>query len=489
MKRFILGPDGMPCIWPIPWDCTWNDQRYDMNGCLRILPDPEFRKEAESLVSLLKNTYSIDAVISGQDTGIRLIKGCADEICEEGYILKVTDHGAEVIASSGKGIFYGCQTLLQMIANSPDSSLPGVHMIDKPVKTFRAVKACLPKTEDIQWFQRFIDFMAKYKLNTIIMETTSSCLAKAAIEELVEYIGSRHINIISPPISKDTALEVSPNPYADVVSVDIEKADTGMGAGENKISAMLRASCLLWWEGCRPDKTAVGSLLPDTLEKVVAQLYPMERDRMNQSHPPSRTSREFKALDIRACYNAPLVRSYWRVDDYFMMHLKETKNLPNTVPFSLFQGVTDFKLQAAFAISGNTWNNGFYHIPVKERIRSLAFLHTYIIGKNSYIAGLESLQGASVGCYRIHYADGTEALSDIVYGRTIHFWKNYHGTNRGAYWANPVLSGITGPGMPYTIYSQEWINGLPDAVVESIDIIPAEGLDGGIAVFGITAVK
>lgn len=264
-------------------------------------------------------------------------------------------------------------------------------------------------------------------------------------------------------------------------------ASLGMD-GKNMLCAMLRVSCILWRAGLHADHTSLGCLLPHQLEMEIAELYPMERDRLEGNAHPSAENEGYGAIDIRQFYNSPLQHSYWRVDDHFMMFLQDAMSLPNAVPFSLFQGVLDFRFENAFVMAGGSWNNGVFGMPVGRKAHSLSFLHAYIFGKQQFIDGYGTVAEKVVGQYHVHYKDGDADKHDIVYGKDISFWKNFHGANQGAYDANPVLSGVSDEGLHYTIFSREWENSRPDAEIESVDVITTGGMDGRIALFGITAV-
>ncbi len=263
-----------------------------------------------------------------------------------------------------------------------------------------------------------------------------------------------------------------------------------LGSSGNMLAAIMRISLLLWWPGFRADHTSLGCLLPLHLEREIAQLYPVSRDWLEGNAYPSAQNPGYNALELRAYYNSPLQHSYWRVDDHFMMFLQDAMSLPNAVPFSLFQGVLDFRFENAFIMAGGSWNSGILGIPVNRKAGSLSFLHAYIIGKQQFIAGKDpALLDKAVGQYTIRYADGTTECAEVIFGRNIYSWKNYYGTNQGAYDANPVLIGISDEGLHFTIYAMEWVNGKPDVEIATVDVTPASGMDGRISLFGITAVK
>jgi hexosaminidase len=90
----------------------------------------------------------------------------------EGYALEVNAGAAVVVGSDDAGAFYGLQTLRQMVRGS---SIQGARVRDWPLKPFRGIKLYLPGRENIGYFKRFVrDFMALYKLNTVIVELNAA---------------------------------------------------------------------------------------------------------------------------------------------------------------------------------------------------------------------------------------------------------------------------------------------------------------------------
>jgi hypothetical protein len=239
----------------------------------------------------------------------------------------------------------------------------------------------------------------------------------------------------------------------------------------------IRNSCILWWSGYKPVKTAAGSIFPDYLERAALQLYPLERDRIDAACPPP-ARRAFKALDIRAFYNAPLYRLSWRLDDYDFSYLDKAVFLHNSEPFCLFQGVCDTRLDSALILVGNGWNRGVSGIPAKSCVKSLSFLHSYIINKTEMQV---------VGYYIVHFSDGSSEKLEIEYGRDIVGWKGDTSGSPVAYGANPAISGVTFYGTPFAIHSYKWVNPKPDIPIDRIDALAADDCeDGGIALFGVT---
>lgn len=96
-------------------------------------------------------------------------------IPEEGYELTVAPDGIELVASTGAGIFYGMQTLMQLLPAGIESptpvpgmelSIPCVEIRDAPRMAYRGVMldACR-HFSTVEEIEKLLDVMAMYKLN------------------------------------------------------------------------------------------------------------------------------------------------------------------------------------------------------------------------------------------------------------------------------------------------------------------------------------
>ena len=94
-------------------------------------------------------------------------------VSPEGYVLEVSSKGIAIRARSQAGLFYGCQTLEQLMEDSRQFSLevPAMKITDYPAIAYRAVhldtKHHLDRTE---YYYRMIDKLARYKVNAVIWE-------------------------------------------------------------------------------------------------------------------------------------------------------------------------------------------------------------------------------------------------------------------------------------------------------------------------------
>ena len=130
---------------------------------------------AQQLVQSLKEIYGIDATVSAQSSkgAITLTrKGAEKRVGEEGYQLTASADGVSVQARTAAGLFYGTQTLLQLLKKDGTSfSIPGLKITDWPDIKERAVHYDTKHHQDKkEYVQRFIRDMARYKINMLVWE-------------------------------------------------------------------------------------------------------------------------------------------------------------------------------------------------------------------------------------------------------------------------------------------------------------------------------
>ncbi len=91
---------------------------------------------------------------------------------EEGYSLNISNDDAIIIAKTEKGMFYGIQTLMQLLySNDEGTYLPGITIIDYPNFKIRAIaddisRGQVPTVENVK---KFIRILSKFKINFFFM--------------------------------------------------------------------------------------------------------------------------------------------------------------------------------------------------------------------------------------------------------------------------------------------------------------------------------
>ena len=129
---------------------------------------------------------------------------------DQGYKLTVDDRGVEVAARSSVGLFYGMQTLRNLLRNAEGPELPQLAIRDWPDFDRRGYFFTLRflPPEKIPELKRALDAMAALKLNWILLDSADCfpyekyplTLSKnpytaRQLREIVDYCRARHIEI------------------------------------------------------------------------------------------------------------------------------------------------------------------------------------------------------------------------------------------------------------------------------------------------------
>ena len=91
----------------------------------------------------------------------------------EGYLLDIKDGKATILARSQAGLFYGCQTLNQLLEDAKDQNIPipSVLITDYPRIHYRSVHLDLKHHLDsTSYYYRLVDRLAQLKINAMIIE-------------------------------------------------------------------------------------------------------------------------------------------------------------------------------------------------------------------------------------------------------------------------------------------------------------------------------
>ncbi|MGB2869573.1 MAG: DUF4838 domain-containing protein [Bacteroidota bacterium] len=91
----------------------------------------------------------------------------------EGYVLRIAGGSAEISSRGHAGLFYGCQTLEQLLEDARDIgvTIPACKITDYPVMSYRAVQIDVRHhLDNMEYYYRSIDRLARYKINGVIFE-------------------------------------------------------------------------------------------------------------------------------------------------------------------------------------------------------------------------------------------------------------------------------------------------------------------------------
>ena len=130
---------------------------------------------------------------------------------EEGYVLEVLKDKVTIRSRGTAGLFYGCQTLQQLMEDSRDFRIPipMLRITDYPAIPYRAVHWDTKHHLDrMEYYYREIDRLARYKVNAVIWEiedklrytrrpeiASPNAISKQEMQALCRYADERHVDI------------------------------------------------------------------------------------------------------------------------------------------------------------------------------------------------------------------------------------------------------------------------------------------------------
>jgi hexosaminidase len=166
-------------IIPYPKQVVYGGSDFTFNNNLTIILDKDHtaadRFTAEELMKDLKSELNINARISDKKGICSLVlsrQKAPKSLDDQGYQI-MTETGELVIRSNGEdGLFYGTQTLLQLIRNNGAGyRIPGIKITDWPDIKERAIHYDTKHHQDkSSYVKSFIKDLSRYKINILVWE-------------------------------------------------------------------------------------------------------------------------------------------------------------------------------------------------------------------------------------------------------------------------------------------------------------------------------
>jgi hexosaminidase len=134
--------------------------------------DPGLRAIGDLLASAIRDATGVDVPIGAPGAAsIELVLDAAGGMNDEAYRLAVSPAGVRLSAASPTGLFYGVQTLRQLLPVSPAARaaavIPAVTIDDTPRFPYRGMHLDVARHFfPVSFVKRYIDLLATYKINT-----------------------------------------------------------------------------------------------------------------------------------------------------------------------------------------------------------------------------------------------------------------------------------------------------------------------------------
>src|SRR5574344_357734 len=163
-------------IIPVPSKITYLEGEYQLRKGVKIYSDTDDNFNSEYLKNHISSLFDfpIESTTEPHNADISLLTD--SKIEKEGYSIEINNNGITIKASDDAGIFYGVQTLFQMLPPQIYSgeklrlqtySLPSVLIEDTPRFPYRGFMLDVSRTFfDTQYIKQYLDWMSYHKLNT-----------------------------------------------------------------------------------------------------------------------------------------------------------------------------------------------------------------------------------------------------------------------------------------------------------------------------------
>ncbi len=190
---FILSAQNINII-PQPKKVIINKGNFALNGKTVIsYNDPQLKFLSEytsaTIQSLNKLKLTVKTRIGTQpnNQSINLMLDGNANTSKEGYLLNVTSSVITISGATSKGIFYGVQSLLQLIPIDGDSKIQALQIQDEPRFGWRGLLLDVSRHFfTIDEVKRLIDQMVAYKFNLLQLHLTDDQGWRVEIKKLPE---------------------------------------------------------------------------------------------------------------------------------------------------------------------------------------------------------------------------------------------------------------------------------------------------------------
>ncbi|MEX2336176.1 MAG: beta-N-acetylhexosaminidase [Fulvivirga sp.] len=203
-------------IVPKPVSLEILDGKFLIDEDTRIFASEEVGQEASLLSEMLKTATGKNiAIVNASEGNKRGIYLTLDDDIQnnEGYSLIVYYDNIKISAKSAKGIFYGIQSLRQLMLPGTEKSsveeltIPAVNIKDEPRYAYRGMLLDVGRHMfPVDFIKKYIDLIAMHKMNTFQWHLTDDQGWRIEIKKYprLTEIGS---------IRKETQLDKNHNPY------------------------------------------------------------------------------------------------------------------------------------------------------------------------------------------------------------------------------------------------------------------------------------
>ncbi|MBK6266200.1 beta-N-acetylhexosaminidase [Marivirga sp. S37H4] len=155
-------------IIPFPNQLVTEDGFFSINAQTEIVADEGLEFEVKYLQSIIDNHFRIKPTVAKKlGENVILLQLSQSDMAEEAYELHITAEQISITASESTGVFYGLQSLRQILASIEENRIPAMKINDSPRFDWRGMHLdCSRHFFNPEEVKKYLDYMALYKMNT-----------------------------------------------------------------------------------------------------------------------------------------------------------------------------------------------------------------------------------------------------------------------------------------------------------------------------------
>ncbi len=153
-------------IVPLPASITPGNDQFALEGDVTISAKSEDEKNVAGFLIEFLKSKNINASVVDRSGTINISTINDATLGDEGYKLSCTKEGIRIEANKGAGLFYGVQSLFQIIS-ADGKSVAHVEITDQPRFVYRGLHLDVGRHMfPLDFIKKYIDLMSHYKYNT-----------------------------------------------------------------------------------------------------------------------------------------------------------------------------------------------------------------------------------------------------------------------------------------------------------------------------------
>ncbi|MBD0833673.1 beta-N-acetylhexosaminidase [Aestuariibaculum sp. TT11] len=201
-------------IIPKPTSLEKTKGRFLVSPNTKIIGHSDLQNEGEYLADLLNHVSGINVSFETKGAGSIELK-LDNNLKDEGYTLTVNHDKILITGKTPKGVFYGIQSLRQLlpasieteVSNIDDLTIPAVSIKDNPRFVYRGMHLDVGRHMfPVDFIKKYIDLIAMHKMNTMHWHLTEDQGWRIEIKKYpnLTNIGSKRYGTIKGHLHRET---------------------------------------------------------------------------------------------------------------------------------------------------------------------------------------------------------------------------------------------------------------------------------------------